>query len=75
MERWGQHAVVIGGSIAGLLAARVLADAYERVTVIERDKLPEADENRRAVPQGHHVHALQLAGERAFEELLPGIRG
>jgi flavin-dependent dehydrogenase len=34
------RAIVIGGSIAGLLVARVLADYFETVTIIERDKLP-----------------------------------
>ena len=40
MRRIGEHAVVIGASMAGLLAARALADAYERVTVLDRDRLP-----------------------------------
>ena len=40
MRRIGEHAVVIGGSMAGLLAARSLTEAYERVTVVERDALP-----------------------------------
>jgi phytoene dehydrogenase-like protein len=33
--RLGAHAVVIGGSMAGLLAARVLADHFDRVTILE----------------------------------------
>ena len=41
MRRIGDHAVVLGASLAGLLAARVLSDAYERVTVVERDPLPD----------------------------------
>jgi pimeloyl-ACP methyl ester carboxylesterase/2-polyprenyl-6-methoxyphenol hydroxylase-like FAD-dependent oxidoreductase len=69
----GDHAVVIGGSIAGLLAARALTDAYERVTVVDRDTLPAGDEDRRAVPQGRHVHALLPRGFDQLEELLPGI--
>jgi pimeloyl-ACP methyl ester carboxylesterase/2-polyprenyl-6-methoxyphenol hydroxylase-like FAD-dependent oxidoreductase len=70
----GEHAVVIGASVAGLLAARVLAEAFENVTVVERDSLPKGDANRRAVPQGHHAHALIAGGQRALEELLPGFR-
>ena len=31
---------MIGASLAGLCAARVLSDFYERVTVFERDELP-----------------------------------
>ena len=41
MGRTGEHAVVIGASIAGLCAARVLSDFYDRVTVFERDDLPD----------------------------------
>jgi phytoene dehydrogenase-like protein len=36
----GRHAIVIGGSMAGLLAARVLADYFEQVTILERDRFP-----------------------------------
>ena len=73
MQRIGEHAVVIGASMAGLLAARVLADAYERVTVIERDRLPVGIEARRGVPQGAHAHTLLPRGQACLEELLPGI--
>ena len=73
MNRIGEHAVVIGASMAGLLAARALADAYDRVTVIERDELPAADEPRRAVPQGRHCHTLLPSGQLCLEQLLPGI--
>jgi NADPH-dependent 2,4-dienoyl-CoA reductase/sulfur reductase-like enzyme len=48
----GDRAVVLGASMAGLLAARVLADAYAQVTVIDRDPLPEASTHRRGVPTG-----------------------
>jgi 2-polyprenyl-6-methoxyphenol hydroxylase-like FAD-dependent oxidoreductase len=64
--------VVIGASVAGLLAARALADAYERVTIVERDELPTVGEGRRAVPQGRHAHVLLASGLSAIEELLPG---
>lgn len=73
MKRLGERAVVIGGSVAGVLAARVLADRYEQVTVIERDTLPEAFEHRRAVPQGLHGHALLARGLEVLEGLLPGV--
>jgi 2-polyprenyl-6-methoxyphenol hydroxylase-like FAD-dependent oxidoreductase len=69
----GEHAVVIGASVAGLLTARALSDSYERVTILERDELPTAGEHRRAVPQGRHAHVLLGSGQRAIEELLPGI--
>jgi 2-polyprenyl-6-methoxyphenol hydroxylase-like FAD-dependent oxidoreductase len=59
--------------MAGLLAARVLADAYGQVTVIDRDELPEAGAHRRGVPQGRHLHGLLARGQQALEELLPGL--
>jgi 2-polyprenyl-6-methoxyphenol hydroxylase-like FAD-dependent oxidoreductase len=58
----GDHAVVLGASMAGLLAARVLADAYNRVTVIERDNLPPDMAHRRGVPRGLHLHGLHARG-------------
>lgn len=69
----GGHAVVLGGSIGGLLAARVLADFYDTVTVVERDLLPEHSANRRGVPQGRHVHLLLGRGSRVLDELFPGL--
>ncbi|MFE0698851.1 FAD-dependent oxidoreductase [Streptomyces sp. NPDC058872] len=68
-----RHAVVIGGSLAGLLAARVLAEHAERVTVVERDRLPEGPDARPGVPQGRHLHVLIPGGQRALDELLPGF--
>lgn len=68
----GNHAVVLGGSMGGLLAARVLADAYQRVTVVERDLLPESAQHRRGVPQGKHAHALLPRGAQVIDELFPG---
>lgn len=69
----GKHAVVLGASMAGLMTARVLADRYERVTVIERDVLPAPGETRRGVPQARHAHALLARGGQAIGELFPGV--
>ncbi|MFB6374316.1 MAG: FAD-dependent oxidoreductase, partial [Bradymonadaceae bacterium] len=69
----GHHAVVVGGSIAGLLAARVLSDAFEQVTVVEKDTYPERPKPRRGVPQGAQIHALQEAGRATLEDLFPGF--
>ena len=69
----GEHAVVIGASMAGLLAARALTDTYERVTVLDRDALPDGLQGRRAVPQGRHAHALLPYGETCLDALLPGL--
>jgi 2-polyprenyl-6-methoxyphenol hydroxylase-like FAD-dependent oxidoreductase len=69
----GGSAVVIGASIAGLCAARVLSDFYGQVTVFERDELPSTPVNRTAVPQGRHVHLLMARGAVEFEALFPGL--
>ena len=69
----GDRAVVLGASMAGLLAARVLADTYGQVTVVDRDHLPESPMHRRGVPHGRHIHALLARGQQALEELLPGL--
>jgi 2-polyprenyl-6-methoxyphenol hydroxylase-like FAD-dependent oxidoreductase len=73
MRRNGDHAVVLGASMGGLLAARVLADAYQHVTVVERDPLPETAEHRRGVPQGRHAHLLVPGGAQVLDELFPGL--
>ncbi|MCH0543294.1 FAD-dependent monooxygenase [Streptomyces sp. MUM 203J] len=72
-RRAARHAVVIGGGVAGLLTARSLAAHAERVTVVERDRLPQEAEPRAGVPQGRHIHVLLEAGQRAMDELLPGV--
>jgi 2-polyprenyl-6-methoxyphenol hydroxylase-like FAD-dependent oxidoreductase len=69
----GDHAVVLGASMAGLTAARVLADAYQRVTVLERDALPATAAHRKGVPQSRHAHGLLAGGRAALEELFPGL--
>ncbi|MFE9702523.1 FAD-dependent oxidoreductase [Streptomyces sp. NPDC005930] len=65
------HAVVVGAGPAGLFAARVLADVFGRVTVVERDA--PADEHRRGVPQSGHAHDFLARGHRLAEEWFPGI--
>lgn len=67
------HAVVVGGSMAGLFNARVLADRFEQVTLIERDHFPEGPEFRKGVPQSRHVHVFMAGGRRIAERLFPGI--
>ncbi len=68
------HALVIGGSIAGLLAARVLVDYFDQITLIERDHYPNDPVFRPGVPQGHHIHILLVRGQRILETLFPGIK-
>jgi 2-polyprenyl-6-methoxyphenol hydroxylase-like FAD-dependent oxidoreductase len=67
------QAVVLGGSMAGLLAARVLSERFKHVVVIERDALPPAGQHRRGVPHDRHVHALHPRGLEILNELFPGF--
>ena len=66
-----RHAVVLGAGMAGLLAARVLGESFDRVTVIDRDPLPAGDDDRRGVPQGRHVHGFQARGVEVVERAVP----
>jgi 2-polyprenyl-6-methoxyphenol hydroxylase-like FAD-dependent oxidoreductase len=68
-----RRAVVVGASIAGLCAARVLADRVEEVLVLDRDALPDGPDARGQVPQGRHPHLLLVAGARLLEGWFPGI--
>lgn len=67
------HAVVIGGSVAGLCAAAAASSAGWRVTLLERDVLPEGPAARRGVPQSGQSHILLMRGRLALEELFPGL--
>ncbi|MDQ2802487.1 MAG: hypothetical protein M3Y41_07315 [Pseudomonadota bacterium] len=72
-ERAAGRAVVIGASMAGLLAARVLADHFADVLVLEKDTLPETATPRRGVAQGRHLHVLLSAGLEIIEAQFPGL--
>src|ERR1700749_4619635 len=67
------QAVVIGASMAGLLAARALCETFDRVIVVERDLLPDHASDRRGVPQGKHVHVLLAGGLVALKALFAGF--
>jgi 2-polyprenyl-6-methoxyphenol hydroxylase-like FAD-dependent oxidoreductase len=73
MRVLGERGVVLGASMGGLMAARVLSDAYQRVTVVERDLLPQLSEARKGVPQSRHPHVLLSRGSEILEELFPGL--
>ena len=73
MTPLGEHAVVLGGSLSGLACAAVLAERFERVTIVERDGLPQTGWQRKGVPQGRHVHVMLPAGLAWLAELFPGI--
>jgi len=72
MKRIGEHAIVIGASMAGLLAARALSDFYGTVTLLERDRFPLSDIPRKGVPQGRHAHGLLARGRSVIENFFPG---
>lgn len=67
------RAVVLGGSLAGLFAARVLSDAYDEVLIVDRDVIVGVGEPRRGCPQSRHISGLLTGGQRAMEKLYPGI--
>jgi len=73
MSQRDQRAVVIGASVAGPLAARVLADAFGEVVLLERDRLPGGPAHRKGAPQGRHTHVLLPRGRDALEELFTGL--
>jgi 2-polyprenyl-6-methoxyphenol hydroxylase-like FAD-dependent oxidoreductase len=65
--------VVVGGSIAGLLAARAVAQQAASVVVLERERLTDSVEPRGHVPQGRHLHLLLSAGLDLLSDWFPGI--
>lgn len=73
MEQHREHAVILGASMAGLLAARVASDHFKRVTIVERDLLPVDADNRKGVPQGCHAHGLLASGFRVMDRYFPAM--
>lgn len=68
------HALIIGGSLAGLLMSRVLANHFDRVTVLERDEYPDQPVPRKGVPHSRFPHSLMLQGQQILEQLFPGLK-
>jgi 2-polyprenyl-6-methoxyphenol hydroxylase-like FAD-dependent oxidoreductase len=69
----GEHAVVLGAGMAGLLAARALSEFYNLVTVVERDRLANYPGERKGVPQDRHLHNLFGRGTQVLAEFFPGL--
>ena len=67
------HAVVLGAGMAGLLAARVLSEFYDDVTIVERDRLPDSSIHRKGIPQGRHLHSFLSRGCQLLDQFFPGI--
>lgn len=72
-EQRGHRAVVLGGSLAGLLAADALAEVYPEVLVVDRDELAGVAHPRRGVPHGRHAHGLVARGQQILEKQFPGL--
>ena len=70
-----ERAVVVGASMAGLLAARVLADHFGEVVLVDRDTLPADASPRKGVPQSPHVHVLLGRGAQILDRLFPNFLG
>ncbi|MFE0809341.1 NAD(P)/FAD-dependent oxidoreductase [Streptomyces sp. NPDC058848] len=73
MSVMGRHAVVMGASMGGLVAARVLAGRFDRVTLLDRDSLPADARDRKGVPQSPHAHALLISGRQKLDKLFPKL--
>jgi 2-polyprenyl-6-methoxyphenol hydroxylase-like FAD-dependent oxidoreductase len=73
MAHIGKRAVVVGAGVGGLATARVLADRFDEVLVLERDDLSDEGSPRAGIPQGKHVHVLLAGGHRALSEVFPGF--
>ncbi|MEV6948919.1 FAD-dependent oxidoreductase [Streptomyces sp. NPDC051172] len=66
------HVVILGGGLAGTLAAAAVAPYMDKVTVLERDALSSGPAARPGVPQARHSHMLWSGGAQAVESLVPG---
>ncbi|WP_371749940.1 FAD-dependent monooxygenase [Streptomyces sp. NBC_01283] len=69
----GDRALVLGASIAGTLAARVLADFYREVIVIDRDHVIDVEDPRRGAPHAAHAHGLHARGCLILQEFFPNL--
>ncbi|WP_459503455.1 NAD(P)/FAD-dependent oxidoreductase [Bacillus sp. C1] len=68
-----KKAIVIGGSIAGKLAAKALSDSFQEVIILEAGEECNEKSPRKRVPQTYHPHVLLKGGEEAIEKLFPGV--
>ncbi|MEU5307003.1 FAD-dependent oxidoreductase [Streptomyces noursei] len=71
--RWGR-AVVVGGGYAGLVTARVLADYFHEVVILEWDSMDESTGVHPHAPQGYHAHVMLAKGAEVLEKYFPGLR-
>ena len=67
------RAVVIGASVAGLFAGRVLADYFDEVILVDKESLDGGAAPRKAVPQGNHIHGILTPTYRVLQRYLPEL--
>lgn len=74
-DYYGKQAIVIGGSFSGLIAARILADFFQQVIIIDRDREPDEKtfQNRLGVPHGYHSHFMKTKAAAFLQEIFPEI--
>ncbi len=68
-----QRVVVVGGGVAGLLAAQAMASFSAEVVVLEAGPEPTPGHPQKGTPQGHHIHVLLARGQDDMEALVPGF--
>lgn len=68
-----EQAIVLGGSMAGLVTARVLSNHYAKVTILERDPVNDWPESRKGQPQTRHLHGLLAGGLEVFLTYFPDL--
>jgi 2-polyprenyl-6-methoxyphenol hydroxylase-like FAD-dependent oxidoreductase len=73
MKKLGRRAIVVGASIAGLMAARVLSEYFDQVVAIDRDEIEDGPAVHKSVPQGHHLHAFLQGGLNVVSSLYPSV--
>ncbi len=73
MSTFGETAVIIGGSLAGLMTAQVLAGRFSNVRIIERDEINPGPTLHKSIPQGNHYHLLLAGGQRVMQGLFPNF--
>lgn len=75
------HAIIIGGSITGLLTAQVLANHAAQVTIIEKDVISASSTGsasseivqRKGAPQASQFHVMQQGGVNLIQKLFPDL--
>ncbi len=67
------RAVIVGASVAGLFAGRVLADHFDEVLLLDKETLNQGPSPRKAVPQGNHIHGILTPTFHNLKRFLPEL--